>query len=54
MEYAYCPICCTDRPLKKDGTFRKHRNTTKFKYDFRYGFPTCKGSGMKAEVEPKP
>ena len=48
---AYCQCFRSERPLKKDGTFKQHKDY------FNYGHmqPTCEGSGQKPEdVERKP
>ena len=47
MDYAECPVCHTDRPIKKDGMLMKHRDTYNFAYGFPMGYPICKGSGQK-------
>lgn len=47
MYYATCPTCKTDRPLKKDGTFRKHLQYA----GKHWKCWECPGSGTKAEGE---
>lgn len=42
-----CPICKMERPVKKDGTFKKHRDVRNYVYRYPEGYPTCKGSGTK-------
>lgn len=45
FEVIRCALCDSERPLKKDGTFRKHKA-----YPWGGGYSTpvtiCKGSGM--------
>ena len=45
--YVMCPICKTDRPVTKDGKFRKHRDYHNFKVSLA-GAPECTASRKDA------
>lgn len=47
--YAECPVCHTDRPLRKDGTLAAHRDTCNYAPRFPARYPTCAGTGKNPD-----